>query len=108
MEFSNYAEAKAAATDMVNVLIPVSWHGTARSLNEDMLNPNRGDYAGTTLFPQTGGRYTAGKPMRGDRWRLTGILVVAGKVIAPGTIIEAAVNDADDNTLSDWIIYAVQ
>lgn len=107
-EFSDYAESRTPAADMVNILIPVSKSGDSASVDEDMLNPNRGDWAGTTAFPSTGGRFTDGAPMRGDRWRLTAVLVVSGSVYDVGTIVEAAVNDADPATISDWIKYAVQ
>lgn len=74
----------------------------------DSFNPYRGDYAGTNSFPTTGGRYTAGVPAIGDRWRLTNELTIGGTdIYAAGTIIEAATN-APGQTTANWIKYAVQ
>lgn len=82
--------------------------GINKKIAPDLLNPNRGDWAGTTAFPSTGGRFTGGAPMRGDRWRLTAVLVVSGSAYDIGTVVEAAVNNAGASTISDWIKYAVQ
>jgi hypothetical protein len=77
--------------------------GVNKKLSKDLDNPNRGDYAGGTSFPSTGGRYTGGAPMRGDRWRLTGILTIGGTdIYAPGILIEAATN-APGQTTGNWI-----
>ena len=108
MEFSDYAETRTAATDANGLIIPLSKGGVARSITEDLLNPNRGDYAGTNSFPTSGGRYTGGAPMRGDRWRLTDTLTIGGTdIYSPGTIIEAAI-DSPGQTTGNWIKYAVQ
>jgi hypothetical protein len=66
---------------------------------------NRGDYAGTTAFPSTGGNYTGGTAARGDRWRLTAGCTVDGNFYAPGTVVEAAVDDADPDDPADWNKY---
>lgn len=108
IEFSNYAETRNPVVNAVGLIIPLSQGGDAKSISEDLLNPNRGDWNGTTTFPSTGGRFTGGAPMRGDRWRLTSVLVVSGSVYDIGTIVEAAVNSAGSTTISDWIKYAVQ
>lgn len=107
-EFSDYVEARTLVSNAVGITIPLSQGGDAGKINEDLLNPNRGDWAGTTAFPSTGGRFTGGAPMRGDRWRLTAVLVVSGSAYDIGTVVEAAVNNAGASTLSDWIKYAVQ
>lgn len=74
----------------------------------DQTNPFRGDYAGTTSFPTTGGRFTAGVPAAGDRWRLTATLTINGTdIYAPGTIIEAAINTPGQTT-ANWVKYATQ
>ncbi len=74
----------------------------------DQTNPFRGDYSGTTSFPTTGGRFTAGVPAAGDRWRLTAELTIGGTdVYSEGTIIEAAVNTPGQTT-GNWIKYSVQ
>jgi hypothetical protein len=72
-------------------------------------NPYRGDWAGTTDLPDTGdgGTYTAGAPGEGNKWRLTGTLVIGGNVYPPGTIIEAAM-DAPGQTIANWNFYQVQ
>lgn len=107
-EFSNYVEARTPVNSAVGITIPLSQGGNSGSIGEDLLNPNRGDYAGTTSFPTTGGRYTGGAPMRGDRWRLTAVLTIGGTdVYDVGTIIEAATN-APGQTTANWIKYAVQ
>lgn len=67
----------------------------------------RGDWAGTTDLPETGGTYTAGVPASGNRWRLTDVLVIGGNVFQPGTIIEAAIN-TPGQTLANWNFYQVQ
>ena len=102
-EFSDYIEGLAAATGLTGAeIIGMSQGGDATKLTIDQLNPNRGDYAGGTDFPSTGGRYTGGVPMRGDRWRLTGVLTIGGvDIYAPGTILEAAISDPQDT--DDWI-----
>lgn len=72
-------------------------------------NNYRGDWAGTTAFPDTGdgGTYDAGAPGAGNRWRLTDTLVIDGNVYAPGTIIEAAI-DSPGQILANWNKYAMQ
>lgn len=67
----------------------------------------RGDWAGTTALPTTGGTYTAGAPAQGNRWRLTNTLSIGGNVYAPGTVIEAA-TDGPGQTIANWIFYATQ
>jgi hypothetical protein len=67
----------------------------------------RGDWAGTNAMPTTGGGYTAGAPGIGDRWRLTDTLSIGGNIYAPGTIIEAAINEPGQ-TLANWNFYAMQ
>jgi len=71
-------------------------------------NPFRGTWAGTTAFPSTGGRYTAGAPAAGDEWVTTDTLVVGGNVYGPGTILKALVNGAGATTLTDWAKYSMQ
>lgn len=74
----------------------------------DQVNPFRGDFAGTTSFPTTGGRYIGGVPAAGDRWRLTDELVIDGTdFYSAGTIIEAAIN-APGQTTGNWIKIAAQ
>lgn len=108
MEFSDYAETRSAATTAVGLIIPLSQGGSAVSITEDLLNPNRGDWAGTDAFPETGGRHNSGAPMRGDRWRLINTLTIGGTdVYAPGTIIEAGIH-VPGQTSANWIKYAVQ
>lgn len=67
----------------------------------------RGDWAGTTTFPATGGTYTGGVPKAGNRWRLTDTLVIGVDVYGPGSIIEAAIN-TPGQTRANWNIYAAQ
>lgn len=67
----------------------------------------RGDYAGTTTMPTTGGNFTLGVPAGGDRWRLTNTLTIGGNVYPPGTIIEAMINEPGQ-TLTNWAFYAMQ
>ena len=110
MEFSDYAETRTPATDAVGLIIPLSKGGTAFSADENLLNPSRGDYNGSAnAFPSTGGRFTAGVPMRGDRWRIvTTPLTIGGTdVYDVGTIIEAA-QSTPGQTTANWIKYAVQ
>lgn len=110
MEFSDYAETRDPATTAAGLIIPLSQGGSAKSITEDLLNPNRGDYNGSAnAFPSTGGRFTAGVPMRGDRWRIvTTPLTIGGTdVYDVGTIIEAAQN-APGQTTGNWVKYAVQ
>lgn len=71
------------------------------------VNPFRGDWAGTNAFPTTGGRYTAGVPAQGDRWRLTAQLTIGSDIYDAGTIIEAAIN-TPGQTNANWIKHAVQ
>lgn len=107
-EFSDYVEARTLVNDAVGITIPLSKGGDAAKINEDLLNPYRGDFAGTNSFPVTGGRFTGGVPMRGDRWRLTSTLTIGGTdIYAPGTIIEAATNSPGQTT-GNWVKYAVQ
>lgn len=83
--------------------------GVNKKIAPDLLNPSRGDFVGTTAFPSTGGRFTGGAPMRGDRWRvITNPVIVGGSVFGVGSVVEAATNGAGATTLTDWIIYAVQ
>lgn len=108
-EYSDYLEGLDPATALSGAeIFGVSKSGDAAKITADLLNPYRGDWSGTTAFPSTGGRFTGGLPMRGDRWRLTEVLVVSGSVYDIGTIVEAAVNGAGATTISDWIKYAVQ
>lgn len=110
MEFSDYAETRTVATDAVGLIIPLSKGGVARSVDEDLLNPARGDYDGSAnAFPTTGGRFTAGVPMIGDRWRIvTTPLTIGGTdVYDIGTVIEAAQNTPGQTT-GNWIKYSVQ
>jgi hypothetical protein len=61
----------------------------------------RGDYAGGTSMPTTGGNYTAGAPAAGDEWRLTDVLTIGGNVYGAGTIIKAMINSPGD-TVANW------
>ncbi len=96
-----------------NNFMGVSWleaveGGVNVKVSPDQVNPFRGDYAGTTSFPTTGGRYTGGIPAAGDRWRLTNELIIDGTdIYSPGTIIESAINTPGQTT-GNWIKYAVQ
>jgi hypothetical protein len=103
-EYSDYLEGLTLATGLTGAeRLGMSQGGDATGLTADMLEPNRGDYAGGTDFPTTGGRYTGGLPKRGDRWRLTGNLIIGGvDVYATGIIIEAA-TDAPGQTTGNWI-----
>jgi hypothetical protein len=67
----------------------------------------RGDFAGGTAFPNTGGTGASNVPAMGDKWRLTGTLTVSGNLYAAGTVIEAAI-DTPGNTRANWNIYAMQ
>lgn len=84
--------------------------GTNRKVLLSLLEPNRGDYNGSAnAFPSTGGRFTAGVPMRGDRWRIvTTPLTIGGTdVYDIGTIIEAA-QSTPGQTTGNWIKYSTQ
>lgn len=108
MEFSDYAETRTPADNLVDLLIPVSKGGVSRSVDEDLLNPHRGSYAGTTSFPVTGGRYTDGAPMRGDRWKLLNELTINGTdIYAAGSVIEADEHEPGQDT-TKWTKYAAQ
>lgn len=83
-------------------------NGVSVKFSPDQVNPFRGDYAGGTSFPTTGGRYTAGVPAAGDRWRLTGTLTIGGTdIYDAGTVIEAAINTPGQTT-GNWVKHAVQ
>lgn len=83
--------------------------GESVKYSPSQTNPFRGDYAGGTSFPTTGGRFTAGGiPAAGDRWRLTSTLTIGGvDVYEAGTIIEAAINTPGQTT-GNWIKHSVQ
>lgn len=82
--------------------------GDNKKVTPDQTNPFRGDWAGTNSFPATGGRFTAGVPAAGDRWRITNTLTIDGTdIYAPGTVIESAINSPGQTT-GNWIKYAVQ
>lgn len=81
--------------------------GVSVKYSPDQVNPFRGDWAGTNAFPTTGGRYTAGVPAQGDRWRLTAQLTIGSDIYDAGTIIEAAIN-TPGQTNANWIKHAVQ
>ena len=82
--------------------------GISVKYTPEQVNPFRGDWAGTTAFPATGGRFTGGVPAAGDRWRLSNTLTIGGTdIYAPGTIIEAAINTPGQTT-ANWIKIAVQ
>ena len=82
--------------------------GVSVKYSPDQVNPFRGDYAGTTSFPSSGGRYAGGVPAAGDRWRLTAELVINGTdFYSAGTIIEAAINTPGQTT-GNWIKHATQ
>lgn len=70
-------------------------------------NPFRGSWAGTTAFPTTGGRYTAGAPAGGDQWYLENELTVSGNVYSQGSIIFSKVNNPGQS-LSNWAVLSVQ
>lgn len=104
-EFSDYLETRTQATGLTGAeILGASQGGDAVAVLISLLSQNRGDYAGTTAFPSSGGTFTAGAPRRGDRWRLTAVLTVDGNVYAPGLLVEAAVDVADPDTPSDWNI----
>lgn len=96
-----------------NYFMDASWiegveGGVNVKFSPAQVNPFRGDYAGTTSFPITGGRYSGGTPAAGDRWRLTNTLIIGGTdIYPPGTIIEAAINGPGQTT-TNWIKHAVQ
>jgi hypothetical protein len=101
-------------TEYFEVIIPPFSPGTNRKvLLSDLglalgaVEHYRGDYAGTSAFPTTGGNFTAGVPAQADRWRLTNTLSIGGNIYPPGTIIEAAIN-APGQTLTNWSKYAMQ
>jgi len=107
-EFSDYVDARNASNFLGGAKIPGSQNGSAFSFSADILNPNRGDYAGGTTFPASGGRYSVdGTPMRGDRWRLTDTLTIGEDIYFSGTILEAATDDPGQTT-GNWIKYATQ
>lgn len=81
--------------------------GLNKKATQSMLNPFRGDYAGTTTLPTTGGTFTGGVPGAGNEWRLTATLTVGGNVYEAGTIIKAMVN-TPGQTLSNWAFLSVQ
>lgn len=82
--------------------------GVSVKYSPDQVNPFRGDWAGTTSFPTTGGRYSGGVPAAGDRWRLTAELTINGTdVYSEGTIIEAAINTPGQTT-GNWIKISAQ
>lgn len=82
-------------------------NGVSVKFSPAQVNPFRGDWAGTTAFPTTGGRFTAGVPAAGDRWRLTNELTIGSDVYSAGTIIEAAIN-TPGQTNANWIKHSVQ
>lgn len=114
-EYSNYVEALDAATTTTGtILIAVSHDGDAEKMTPAQLadaagvvNHYRGDYAGTTTMPTTGGTFTGGVPAAGNEWRLTAQLVIGGNVYPAGTIIKAAIN-TPGQTLTNWIFLAIQ
>ena len=109
MEYSAYTEDRDPATDLVAIKIPVSKNETTVVyVDTDLLNPYRGDWSETDQLPSSGGRFTDGAPMRGDKWRLTDTVIIGLDTISAGTVVEAAVNDADSLVISDWNIYAMQ
>lgn len=82
--------------------------GVNKKVSQSVSNPYRGDYAGGTSFPETGGRLSGGIPAAGDKWRLTSTLTIGGAdVYEAGTIIESAI-DTPGQTTGNWIKYAVQ
>ena len=106
MEFSDYAETRTLATDANGIIIPVSKGGVARSVNENTLNPFRGDYAGGTSMPSSGGRGASGAPKVGDMWRLTGVLTISGFVYDVDTVIMFV--GTDPTLKTHWLFLAVQ
>lgn len=97
--------------EFLEVIIPPFTSGTNRKvLMSDILaqiGNYRGDWAGTTAFPATGGTFTGGVPGAGNRWRTTDVLTIGADVYAPGSIIEAAIN-TPGQTRANWNIYAMQ
>ena len=108
-EYSDFLESLDLATGLTGAeKMGMSQGGSSMRWTADMLNQFRGDYAGGTAFPSTGGTYTGGVPGAGNRWRLTGTLTIGGTdVYGAGTIIEAAINTPGQTT-ANWIKYAVQ
>lgn len=108
-EYSDYIEGLTPATGLTRAeKMGMSQGGSAKSWTPDLLQMNRGDWAGTTAFPTTGGTYTGGVPARGNKWRLTNDLSVGGNFYPAGSVIEAAVDNPGATTVTDWIKYAVQ
>lgn len=73
----------------------------------DQVNPFRGDWAGTTAMPTTGGRYTGGAPAEGDNWVLTNELEIWGNVYSVGSVIFSKVNNPGQ-TQANWLVLSVQ
>jgi len=72
-----------------------------------LIDHARGDWSSENALPTTGGSGVDGVVTRGNRWRLTATLVIAGRVYSSGTMIEAA-TDAPGQDLTKWIFYATQ
>ena len=107
-EYSDYLETLAAATGLArNEIMGMSQSGSAVSWTPDLINNFRGDWAGTTTLPATGGTFTGGVPGAGNEWRLTAELTISGNVYAAGTIIKAMV-DTPGQTLTNWAFIATQ
>lgn len=89
-------------------LFEVVQGGVNKQTTAALVNPFRGDWAGTNAFPATGGTFTGGVPAAGNRWRLTNTLTIGGTdIYPPGTIIEAAINTPGQTT-ANWLKYAMQ
>lgn len=97
--------------EFLEVIIPPFTAGTNRKvLMSDILaqiGNYRGDWAGASAFPATGGTFTDGVPAAGNRWRLTAVLTIGSDVYDIGSIIEAAIN-TPGQTRANWTIYSVQ
>jgi hypothetical protein len=100
-------DSTAVTVDEGGYALTVTINESAPVIITSTINHARGDWAGTTALPATGGTLTSGAPQQGNRWRLTGTLSIGGNIYQPGTMIEAAV-DTPGQTLTNWIFYAVQ
>ena len=107
-EYSDYIEGLALASGRTGAeIFGVSKSGDPKGMTSDMLSNWRGDWAGTTTLPTTGGTFTGGVPGAGNEWRLTNQLVIGGNVYPAGTIIKAMAN-TPGQTLTNWAFISTQ
>lgn len=111
LRISELTQRTPDGLEYFEVIIPPFSPGTNRKvLLSDIfaqLNSYRGDWAGASAFPATGGTFTGGVPAAGNRWRLTAVMTIGSDVYDVGSIIEANIN-TPGQTRANWTIYSVQ